>query len=633
MVKQRTATIGLAALLLVLASFLGTLLARPPSPIAAADRFFERIAWRGFAPARPQSQDIVIVAVTDDTLALFPYRSPIDRVFLAQTIEALERAGVRAIGLDILLDQPTEAEKDAALSAVLDRASVPVVLITAGAETPLTAAQRSYLDAFLAGRLTGFANLARERFDDVIREHVPIDPVTRRPSLPVAIAVALGHATPTRPFAIAWRAAPSPSVAAFPAYPAETVPALPPGWLAGKVALIGALIPGQDEHRTVLSAFGPPSHGVEIHAHVLSQILEARVPMRWSPPWELITTAFVAATGMTAATLLGGWTLLPVFVLLLALTWAGALGAFAAGGPLVQPMAPTLALALASGSIRFWRGRHELRERKTLRQLFARFVSEPVVAEIWREREALLAGGRPRPRELTATVLFSDIAGFTPICERLAPVPLVAWLDRYIDSMVQVVTAHEGVVLRFIGDGILAVFGAPIARRDEAEITRDARNAVHCALAMHRRMLELNAAWRREGLPEAAIRVGLQTGPLVAGSLGNAPHMEYCLLGDTANTAARLEALGKQHAAAGENVILVGEPTWCRLGKEISGDLVGETTLKGKEQKVAVYRIDPASMPGREPASIPEPGPARSVSSQDSTAAIPSSASRSSRVM
>jgi class 3 adenylate cyclase len=161
--------------------------------------------------------------------------------------------------------------------------------------------------------------------------------------------------------------------------------------------------------------------------------------------------------------------------------------------------------------------------------------------------------------------------------------------------MVQVVMAHDGVVLRFIGDGILAVFGAPIPRTDEAGITRDARNAVQCALAMHEAMQRLNAGWRAEGLPLAGIRVGIHTGPLVAGSLGNGPHMEYCLLGDTANTAARLEALGKQHLRGEgpeEDVVLVGEPTWRRLGGGFRGELVGEAALKGKQQKVAVYRLE-----------------------------------------
>src|SRR5258708_7312869 len=173
---------------------------------------------------------------------------------------------------------------------------------------------------------------------------------------------------------------------------------------------------------------------------------------------------------------------------------------------------------------------------------------------------------RPRPQELAATVRSSDVAGFTPICEKLAPGPLIAWLDAYIDAMVQVVIAHDGVVLRFIGDGILAVFGAPVPRRSETEISADARNAAQCALSMAAAMRRLNDGWRSEGLPTAAVRGGLYTGPLVTGSLGSGSHMEYCLLGDTANTAARLQpARQAPSPAAEDSIILVGQPTIGRL--------------------------------------------------------------------
>jgi len=369
------------------------------------------------------------------------------------------------------------------------------------------------------------------------------------------------------------------------------VSALPREWLAGKIVLIGATLAGEDEHRTLVSGFGLPTYGVEIHAHVLSQILDGR--FQTGLPWTglLLVTAVGTIAGMTAARFLGGWTLVPALLGLILLPWAGALASFAEGGPLLPSLAPTLGVVFGGGGMRFWRGRRERRERRTLMQLFSRFVSAPVVAQIWEARDLFLAGGRPRPQELTASVLFSDIAGFTPICEGLPPDPLIAWLDRYIDTMVQIVLDHDGVVLRFIGDGILAVFGAPLARVSEDEIDRDARNAARCALAMRAAMERLNAGWRAEDLPSAAIRVGIHTGSLVAGGLGNGSYMEYCLLGDTANTAARLEALGKQHAQGPEDsVILIGEPTWRRLDG-FEGVPVGTVELKGKQAKVAVWRL------------------------------------------
>ena len=163
-------------------------------------------------------------------------------------------------------------------------------------------------------------------------------------------------------------------------------------------------------------------------------------------------------------------------------------------------MAPIVALAIAGGGARAWRGRADRRDRRALRALFSRFVSEPVVNEIMKERDLFMSGGRPRPQELTATVLYADVAGFTTICEGLAPEPLIAWLDRYIDTMAGVIMDHGGVLLRFIGDGILAVFGVPIPRRDEAAIALDANNAARCALAMERAMAEPERRVVRRGL-------------------------------------------------------------------------------------------------------------------------------------
>ena len=214
-------------------------------------------------------------------------------------------------------------------------------------------------------------------------------------------------------------------------------------------------------------------------------------------------------------------------------------------GALIPIVAPIVALAVAGGGARAWRGRADRRDRRTLRALFSRFVSEPVVDAIMKERDLFMSGGRPRPQELTATVLYADVASFTTICEGLAPEPLIAWLDRYIDTMAGIIMDHGGVLLRFIGDGILAVFGVPIPRRDEAAITLDANNAARCALAMERAMESLNDAWCAAGLPVGGLRVGLHTGPLVAGSLGTGARMEFCLLGDTANVGARLEQLGQ----------------------------------------------------------------------------------------
>jgi adenylate cyclase len=584
---------ALGALLLAGATALPLLLARPPSPLAAAEGLIQAVAFHLLAPLQPQNRDVAIIAVTDGTLARLPYRSPIDRAFLADLITTLSGSGARAIGIDIVFDQATEAAKDEALRAALASAAVPVVVASIARESPLDRERRSYLDAFISQHRTGYVNLARDRFDSQIRDHEPLRPATGERSFTAALAMAVGVTAPDREFAIDWRHR-SPDGPPFPIYPAEAAGQLPRSWLEGRILLIGTLIPGIDEHRTLFSAFGQPAHGVEIHAHILSQMLEGRAAGEQAAFTAIGVTAAMAASGMALALWLGGWTMVSALIALALLLWSVSLAVFAAGGPLVPLVAPTLALAIGSGSIRFWRGRQEQRDRQMLMQLFSRFVGEPVLAELMSQRELLLAGGRPRPHQLTATVLFSDIAGFTSVCERLEPDALIAWLDRYFDTMVQAVFAHGGIVLRFIGDGILCVFGAPLPRRSETEIAADAVNAVRCALHMKHIIGGLNAEWRSAGLPIAGLRVGIHTGPLVVGSIGSGPHMEYSVLGDTVNIAARLEALGKSYVGGtpGECIVLAGETTWSRLNGAHGGAHVGDVVLRGKTHKVAIYRID-----------------------------------------
>jgi adenylate cyclase len=598
MLRRRIQSAALIALILIFSICVGLLVTRPPSPLAAAERLVEAVAFRFLGPRHPPITDVIIVAITEDTLSAFPYRSPIDRGFLAGVIDALAQGGAAAIGLDVVLDRPTEPAKDAALQRALRRTDVPVVAISVAPETGMMAVQRRFLAEFLTGVRTGDANLARDRFDNLVHDHIPFHATTGAPSLPAAIATALGVPVPRRQFPIEWMRGARSTSPSMPTYPAEAVNLLPPGWFKGKVALIGSLIPGTDEHGTLLSAFGRPGFGVEIHAQVVYQLLHHRAIPAPAILWpEILATSALAAAGAALGAALAGYLVAAAVVTLGVGFIVATLAAYAWSGVLIPIVAPLTALALAGGSARAWRGLADRRDRRALRALFSRFVSEPVVNEIMKDRDLFMSGGRPKPQELTATVLYADLAGFTTICEGMQPAPLIAWLDRYIDAMAEVIMAHNGVLLRFIGDGILAVFGVPIPRRDEAGIITDAQNAAQCALAMEQAMARLNDAWSGSGLPVAGLRVGLHTGPMVAGSLGTGARMEFCLLGDTANVGARLEQLGKDYAEPDPRycTIVTGEPTWSRLVGRFPGIRLGEFTLRGTHNLMAAYRIDSAA--------------------------------------
>ncbi|HEY4044439.1 MAG TPA: adenylate/guanylate cyclase domain-containing protein [Rhodopila sp.] len=600
MLMKRLIAAGWITLILMFSIAAALLFSRPPSPLAAAERLVEALAFRFCGPARSAAAKVVVIGITEETLSAFPYRSPLDRGFLASVIDTLARGGVTAIGLDIVLDRPTEAAKDAALRQALTRTDVPIVAISVGPDTDMTAAQRRFLAEYLKGVRTGDANLARDRFDDTIRDHVPLDPSTGQPSFPAAIAAAIGVPVPQRSFPIEWRRGRNGQAGPVsPTYPADSIGLLPPGWLKGKVALVGSLVAGSDEHRTLGSMFGQPSFGVDIHAQVVEQLLDRRAAPALAVRWlELLATVALACIGVGLGLAAAGAIAVGTMIAVSLGFAAAALAVYAYSGTLIPIVAPVVAVGIAGGAARGWRGLADRRDRRALRALFSRFVSEPVVDQIMQERDLFMSGGRPRPQELTATVLYADVAGFTGICERLAPEPLIAWLDRYIDTMAGVIMAHDGVLLRFVGDGILAVFGVPVPRRDEAGIATDASNAARCALAMEQAMEALNDGWAGEGLPVGGLRVGLHTGPMVAGSLGTGARMEFCLLGDTANVGARLEQLGKDHAEPTPRycTIVVGEPTWLLLGGAFPGLLIGNVMLRGRNTTMAAYRIDAAAV-------------------------------------
>lgn len=583
--------VGAAAVVGVSVAALG--LTRLLPPLRSADESFRDLTIAYFTPPAPQHPGVVLITLGEDLFSTLACRSPVDRGFLAELVGNLERAGVRAIGLDILFDQPTVPALDDRLRRRIRDASVPVVGITALGDTPLTEEQRRYLGRFLDGMPNGHANLAKDRLDGTVRWHVPHAP-DGTPSFPARLAKVSGAAIPAEPFRIDWLAGPAPGVPAFPVYPADAVPMLPRAWLAGRIAVVGTVLVGVDQHRTPLAVAGLSTPGVEIQAHVLAQLLDGRTSRSLPLRWEAALVVALAAAGVGLAVAgLPMWLLVSASLLILAGLWAAGITLFANGGPLVPLMAPSGAWLGGIAVMTAHQSLKERADRHSLMQLFANHVSQPVADEIWRERATFLAGGRPRPQELTATVLFSDIEGFTTVCEALEPEPLIRWLEGYLDAMVRIVAAHDGIVLRFIGDAILAVFGAPVARTTQAEIDADAERAVRCALQMGRELRTLNQQWQAEGLPPIGIRIGIHTGPLVAGSLGGLRHMEYSLLGDTANTAARLEALGKTVArrSSTHSRIVIGDTTWAAVDGKVPGIPVGEMALKGKRKAVRTWLI------------------------------------------
>jgi adenylate cyclase len=377
-----------------------------------------------------------------------------------------------------------------------------------------------------------------------------------------------------------------------------------PRLIRGKIVLIGIVAESiKDDFYTPYSGgFEVVRHvpGVAIHATIASQLLriglDGIAPMATPNEatkvvWIFLWSALGGAVGFRlrspvrlALAASGGLLALGLgdFVLFLRGWWM----------PLVPP---AMSWLLSATAITAYLSHQETLERAALMRLFSRHVSKEVAEAMWQQRDQFADGRRPRPQGLIATALFTDLTGYSTVSETLSPELLMEWLNEYMEAMARQVSAHGGVIKQYAGDSIVAVFGVPVARHSEGEIAQDAINAVNTALAMETALRELNRRWRDQHRPTTGMRVGIFTGPAVAGMLGSAERSEYVVVGDTVNTAARLEQFDKGLFAPDPDVhpcrILIGETTLRYLGDQFETDRVGAFALRGKEHKVGVYRV------------------------------------------
>ncbi len=222
------------------------------------------------------------------------------------------------------------------------------------------------------------------------------------------------------------------------------------------------------------------------------------------------------------------------------------------------------------------------------RERLGRFLSPQVTSRILAADAQESALGAPEVREVS--VLFADISGFTPLSERMSPSAVALLLNDYLSRMTDVIFKYEGTLDKYLGDGIMAVFGAPLDMPDHAA------RAIRAALEMQARVAEWNAE-RAEG-PEILIRIGINSGKAVAGEIGSVNKMEYTVLGDTVNTASRLES-----GVARPGSVVIGEQTRAGVGDEFELESLGTFSLKGKEKEVLAYEVRSAAK--RDPDTIP----------------------------
>src|SRR5438552_9117982 len=380
---------------------------------------------------------------------------------------------------------------------------------------------------------------------------------------------------------------------------------LDPATLKDKIVLVGVTAESvPDLFQTPLSAgLGPEErgmYGAYVHAHIVNQLLRAAIkgvrPIGtlsevqeaiWISLWALLggIIAFAARSVSRFVVLTATGLVVIIGISYLALM----------KGLWLPSVPPALGWLSSAALLTAFLSSQEKVQRALLMQLFSRHVSPEVAETIWQQRDLFWDGGRPRSQRMPITVLFTDIENFTLMAEKLDPQELMEWMNNYIEKMAQLVMQYGGIVDDYFGDAIKANFGTPVARVSEAEIRQDSINAVNCALAMQTEMNRLHIQWQEQHLPTVRMRIGIFTGPAVAGSLGSSERLKYTTIGDTVNIAARLESYEKDSLEAGFGDgfcrILIGEATLRYLDDRYQTSKVGLLSLKGKEEKIAVYRL------------------------------------------
>ena len=581
----------------------------------AYDKF---LAWR----AGPGTTDarIVIVQITENDIAKYDFPIPDD--LLARLLETIESAKPIAIGLDIYRDVavPRDGSHLAALNRVLQNNQNIVGIFKFGDPEhpvkvgfPPALAENSERYGFndfpfeLGAVRRGFLFLW-DRQDHVY------------PSFALALALQAGVSVKQEQYELhigkarfpRFRSNDGPYIRAqdgghqfsldfkgprtFATYSLDDVLAnrvKEEAW-QGKIVLIGeGAESAHDFETTPLQANVP---GVELNAQLLNQLLRAaehgdQPTTSWNEPMELtwifLWCIFGGATGFFIRR---------PFVLLAACCAFGAMLSaicwFAFANNFWLPLVPALggnvaAAAIVIGYMRY----QERKDRENLMRLFSQNVSPAIAESIWAHRDEFMKGHRPRPEKLFATVLFTDFHNFAATAEKLQPADAMDWVNEYLEALAGQVQRHGGVIDKYMGDAIMAVFGFPLALTAGANIHKDACDAVTCALDMGAELRRLNDAWQTRGRSPVQVRIGICSGPAVAGCIGTSDRLEFTLIGDTVNTAERLESFDKDYAPDDPCRILIEKSTLELLAGKFTAEFVQTIKLKGKEEITTIYRV------------------------------------------
>jgi len=540
--------------------------------------------------------DVVLVAIDDASIGEVN-QWPFPRGLHARAIDRLAAAGAKVIAYDVQFTEPSaDPDQDDRLIRAARRAGNVVLATTEVDER---------------GRTRIFGGGEGLRFSRAIPASAQVanDPgaIVRRTYLtdhgldafPVAAARAYREGALSLPEGDdAWIDFPGPR-GTITTVPFSQVLAgdFDPALVRDKVVVVGATASSlQDLHTTSTTGL-EKMPGPEIQAQATHTVLDG-FPLQPAPGWLDVALIVVlgAVAPLLAIRLRMLWALL-VTALLVGLTALGAQLAFDAG-LIVSVLYAGVACAIATVATIALVGMASAYERERVRELFGRFVPESVVGQVLSQTEGLRLGGT----RMEATLMFSDLRGFTTFSEHREPDVVIDVLNRYLSEMSEAIINHGGTLVSYMGDGIMAVFGAPLAQDDHAD------RALASAREMLERLERFNARLQAEGRGSGfKMGIGLNSGWVMSGNVGSQRRLEYTAIGDTTNTAARIEDMTKGTPYQ----LFVADSTYERLSGD-TADLVdvGDFEVRGRDGTIHLWGLRPSEplvAPDLSPPDVAEP--------------------------
>ncbi len=533
---------------------------------------------------------ITIIGIDEASFAELGLQWPWPRSLHAELIDQLATAGAAVIVFDIVFAEPSNSEDDTRFADSIRQAGN--VVLSADRVYHESSSLRQWLrvdplQIFTdVGAQVGLASVALD--SDLVVRHIPeADDALWRT---VIIRLLREHPEITPNLGISpgslIRYAGGDHIFPYVSYHEVVTPtgSIPEGFFNDQIIIIGRDVKAALEVESAqadlfatpfLASTGWLTPGAEIHANIIETVLGGKAITRF-PTYAI--TALLAFVVAVSACVMRRWR--PLFSMQIGFLLSGLIAAavwiaFNKWNLWIPAVSVLAVFPLLYISLGGWSYVAELVRRKEITRAFSLYVTPQVVNQLISHPERINLGGERR--ELT--IMFTDLAGFTTISETLIPERVTYLLNRHFSDMTDIILLHEGTVASFIGDAIMAFWGAPLDDDDPAY------RAVASAIAMEKAMHALRADFIKEGLPPTHMRIGVHSGMAVVGNFGSAKRFDYTAIGDDVNLAARLEGINKLYNTG----ILVSGDTARQIEGRIALRLIDRVIVKGKSQAVEVF--------------------------------------------